>query len=126
MFVFADKANNVYEMKSEDHEKLILDNITKTYQKVPKKLENAINLEAKIIAKSLKLADRIDHLAKTEAFITVKDHKENFVNKPTCRLINQAKTELGKISKKIIEDINKELIEKLKVNQWKSTKNVTD
>ena len=72
MFVFADKANNVYEMKSEDHEKLILDNITKTCQKVPKKLENAINLEAKIIAKSLKLADRIDHLAKTEAFITVK------------------------------------------------------
>ena len=73
----------------------------------------------------MKLADRIDHLAKTEAFITVKDHKENFVNKPTCRLINPAKTELGKISKTIIEDINKQLIEKLKVNQWKSTKNVT-
>ena len=74
----------------------------------------------------MKLADRIDHLAKTEAFITLKDHKENFVNKPTCRLINPAKTELGKISKTIIEDINKQLIEKLKVNQWKSTKNVTD
>ena len=42
-----------------------------------------------------------------------------------CRLINPTKTELGKISKKIIEDVNK-LIEKLKVNQWKSTKNVTD
>ena len=36
------------------------------------------------IAKSLKLADRIYHLSKTEAFITLKDHKENFVNKPTC------------------------------------------
>ena len=84
MFVFADKTNNVYEMKSEDHEKLILENITKTYQKAPKKLEKAINLEPKSITKSLKLADRIDHLAKTEAFITLKDHKENFVNKPTC------------------------------------------
>ena len=73
----------------------------------------------------MKLADRIDHLAKTGGFITLKDHKENFVNKPTCRLINPAKTELGKISKTIIEDINKQLIEKLKVNQWKSTKNVT-
>ena len=36
MFVFADKANNVYEMKSEDHEKLILENITKTDQKALK------------------------------------------------------------------------------------------
>ena len=89
----------------------------KTYQKAPKKLEKAINLEVKSIAKSLKLADRIDHLATTEAFITLKDHKENFVNKPTCRLINPTKTELAKISKKIIEDISKQLIEKLKGNQ---------
>ena len=126
MFVFADKTNNVYEMKSEDHEKPILENITKTYQKAPKKLEKSINLEPKSITKSLKLADRIDHLAKTEAFITLKDHKENFVNKPTCQLINSTKTELGKISKKMIEDINKQLIEKLEVNLWKSTKNVTD
>ena len=37
MLNFADKTNNVYEMKSEDHEKLILENITKTYQKAPKK-----------------------------------------------------------------------------------------
>ena len=36
MLAFVDKTNNVYEMKSEDHEKLILDNITKTYQKAPK------------------------------------------------------------------------------------------
>ena len=36
MLAFADKTNNVYEMKSEDHEKLILENITKTYQKAPK------------------------------------------------------------------------------------------
>ena len=60
------------------------------------------------------------------AFITLKDYKENFVNTPTCRLINPTKTELGKISKKIIEDINKQLAEKLKVNQWKSNKYVTD
>ena len=60
------------------------------------------------------------------AFITLKGHKENFVNKPTCRLINPTKTELDKISKKIIQDINKQLVEKLKVNQWKSTKYVTD
>ena len=74
----------------------------------------------------MKFADRIDHLGKTEAFITLKDCKENFFNKLTCQLIKQTKTELGKISKKIIEDINKQLIENLKGNQRKSTKNVTD
>ena len=36
MLAFADKTSNVYEMKLEDHEKQILENITKTYQKAPK------------------------------------------------------------------------------------------
>ena len=49
MLNFTDKTNNVYEMKSEDHEKLILENITKTYQKAPKKIEKAINLEERTL-----------------------------------------------------------------------------
>ena len=58
MFIFADKTNNIYEMKPQDHEKLIMENITKTYQKAPDKLEKAINMRAKNIAKSYKLAGR--------------------------------------------------------------------
>ena len=100
MFIFADKTNNIYEMKPQDHEKLIMENITKTYQKATDKLEKAINMEAKNIAKSYKLAERIDHLPKPETFITLKDHKDNFFNKPSCRLINPTKKKLGKISKK--------------------------
>ena len=49
-------------MKPQDHEKLIVENITKMCQEVPKKLEKAINMEAKNIAKSNRLAERIDHL----------------------------------------------------------------
>ena len=41
IFFFANKTNNVYEIKSEDHEKLILENITKTYQKAPKKIRKS-------------------------------------------------------------------------------------
>ena len=52
MFIFADKTNNIYEMKPQDHEKLIMENITKTSKKAPEKLEEAINMEAKNIAKS--------------------------------------------------------------------------
>ena len=124
MFIFADKTNNIYEMKPQDHKKLIMENITKTYQKATDKLEKAINMEAKNIAKSCKLAERIDRLPKPETFITLNDHKDAFFNKSSCRLINPTKNELGKISKKIIEQINQEILKKTNVNQWKNTSNV--
>jgi hypothetical protein len=39
-------------------------------------------------------------MKKREEFISLKDHKENFVNNPKCRLINPAKSgESGKLSK---------------------------
>ena len=65
-------------MKPQDHEKLIMENIAKTYLKAPDKFEKAINMEAKNIAKSCKLAEKIDHLPRPETFVTLKDHKDNF------------------------------------------------
>ena len=62
--------------------------------------------EANEIAKRLNLDDRVNTTAKREAFITLKDHKPNFANNPTCRLINPAKSEIGKISKQILDRIN--------------------
>ena len=56
----------------------------------------------------------------------MKDHKEDFRTKPTCRLINPAKSELGKISKNILEEINTKLRSTLGLNQWKSTKSVIE
>ena len=79
MFIFADKTNNIYEMKPQDHDKLIMENITKTFQKATDKLAKTINMEAKNIAMSYKLAERIDHLPKPEIFITLKDHKEQTI-----------------------------------------------
>ena len=38
-------------------------------------------------------------MAKREASITLKDHKENFKNSLPCRLINPAKSEMGLVSK---------------------------
>ena len=56
VFLFADKTSNIYEMPEQQHKKLLHDNVTKTYKKVPPKLETSINLEAKNIAKLIKLA----------------------------------------------------------------------
>jgi len=51
--------------------------------------------EAKIITKNLNIDDRVETTAMKEAFITLKDHKDNFENKPNCRLINPLKPEIG-------------------------------
>ena len=51
----------------------------------------------------LNLSNRIDALAAKNAFVTLKDHKPNFQNHPTCRLINPTKSEIGVISKKILQ-----------------------
>ena len=41
-------------------------------------------------------------------FITLKYHKTNFENNATATLINPAKNEIGRISKVIFKNINKE------------------
>ena len=77
-------------------------------------------MEAKNIAKKLDLAEKVECLAKSLAFITLKDHKENFQASLPCRLINPSKSELGKVSKVKLEKINQALIKNLDVNQWKN------
>jgi hypothetical protein len=63
-------------------------------------------------------------MKKREAFISLKDHKENFENNQKCRLINPAKSESGKLSKFILDKINSNLRQKLDSNQWRSTQQV--
>ena len=62
----------------------------------------------------------------SDCFFTLNDHKGNFQNQPTVRLINPAKNEIGRISKVILDKINSSLIKRLKVNQWKNTQSVIE
>ena len=117
VFFFADKRRNIYEMEKTHYEKLLTDNITKTYN-----LE--YNLEAKHIAKNLEIADRAEFMTRKPAYITIKDHQENFNINPKCRLINPPNSELRKVAKIIVENINKTVREKLHCNQWRNTSNV--
>ena len=48
-------------------------------------------------------------MARNPAYITLKDHKENFNINPKCRLINPAKSEHGKVAKLIVENIKKKV-----------------
>ena len=39
---------------------------------------NDINLDAQKIAQKLKIDDRVEKMQETEAFLTIKDHKQGF------------------------------------------------
>ena len=121
MLIPADKTNNLYELTTAEYNKLLLEKISKTYKKTTVSAKNAINTEAKAIAKDLNLDERIERYNQNQSFITLKHHKENFHNNPKCRLINPAKTETGIVSKHYIDQINKSIREKLNVNQWRNT-----
>lgn len=125
VFVPADKTRNLYEIDRQRYEKLLRDNVTKNYKHAPQGTYDAVNSEAQSIANKLKVADRMDSLARKEAFITFKDHKDDFLDKLPCRLINPAKSEIGIVSKRILDDINTSLKERLSVQQWKNSSDVT-
>ena len=76
--------------------KLIKSSITRAYKKAATKLEKPTILEAKNIVKIINLADRIEHLPRADSFMTLKDHKDNFTNKATYRLIIIQRTNLVK------------------------------
>ena len=124
VYAFADKTTNTYKLPPQDYKKLSHENITKSYKKSPTRLEKSINLEAKEIAAGVKLDDRIEYMAKAPAYITLKDHKDNFRSAHPCRLINPCKSEIGKISKSILENINRNLLKLLQVNQWRNSESV--
>ncbi|CAB4041579.1 Hypothetical predicted protein, partial [Paramuricea clavata] len=124
LFVPADKTTNFYKMDPPSYNQLLQRNITKTYKKISTQTVSSIENRSKSIANKLNLTDRINTTAEREPFITLKDHKPNFENNPTCRLINPRKSEIGKVSKQILDRINAKVIESTGMNQWKNTKSV--
>ena len=106
LLVFAEKTSNIYEMPLEVYSNLLKENIVKTCKHPPPKLDASINFAAKHVASKLALSDRTERLVKTLAYIKLKDHKENFHTSTPWRLINPCESEIGKISKWILEGKN--------------------
>ena len=107
VFVFADKKTNLYEIPPNDYKRLLHEKIKKAFKKSTKRLEIAINVEAKHITGNIKLDNHIESFVHTLAFITLKDHKENCKTSHPCCLIYPSKSELGKISKVILVNRNR-------------------
>ncbi len=75
------------------------DNIKKIYKHGSEGTITQIDDELKHISNNLGIDDRIEQMKKCEAFISLKDHKENFENNPKCRLIYPTKRGSRKLSK---------------------------
>ena len=99
VFILAEKNRNIYETDKNTYSKLLTDNTSKTYKKTEHSIYNKIHNKGKIIANNYGVSERVHFLAKSNAFISLKDHQPDFSSNPKCHLINPAKSEIGKISK---------------------------
>ena len=124
LIIPADKTRNLYKMPKDKYQKLLTKNVTRHYQSAPEGAYNEINTEAREIAADRDVADRMDVLAKSGAFLTLKDHKENFTQALPCRLINPAKTEVGVTSKAILDRIIRAVQSHTRTNLWKNSAEV--
>ena len=121
VFVQADKTHNIYQLDKSEYGKLMHDNVTSDYKKTDNEFVRKIDSEAKTITDKLKISDRVERIALKEAYLTVKDHKPEFPNQIKARLINPTKSNIGIISKQILEKINLELKTKLELRLLKNT-----
>ena len=58
--------------------------------------------------------------------ISLKDHKPDYITKPMVRLINPSKTDLGRISKAILDRVLPRLRNLIRLEQWRNTDKVID
>ena len=96
---------------------MIKNAITSIYKKASNNIKKQIYIDGKQIFKNREVLNRLEINGEKNSFITLKDHKENFNNNPTVRLINLAKNELGHISKTILDAANKNIREVMDLNQ---------
>ena len=111
----------VYKMSPNKYKQKLHQEVVEHYQKTPLNLKNDLNKEVKTLVSKLKVKGRIEKYNIKRCFITLKDHKSDSQTNPTCRLINPSKSQIGKISKIILQDNCATLRIALNINQWCST-----
>ena len=111
-------------MDKVQYKKLLRENIARRNQSASEEAYGDINTEAVVIAAKFHIADRMETMARKEAFLTLKDHKGNFDAKLPCRLIDPAKSEMEKVSKQILDAINQDLRRKLRLTVWRNATEV--
>ena len=120
--VYSDKTSQLYVMNLEEYKKFMGKEIMKSYRRVDTHVTDDIDKEAASLAHEVQLDNRIEGIALKQSFLTIKDHKEDFPGKLSFRLITPAKSNMGQISKSILDRVNSKVREETRYNQWRSTK----
>ena len=126
VIVSADKTENKYYMPIDDYNKLLKENITKDYKQSTFDKIRMTNKEAAVHAKKLDIEDRVEKFIEADAYITVKDHKTSFPNRIECRLLNPAKSNLGRVTSKMLKEAISSIKKKTGLNLWTNSGEVTD
>ena len=126
ILISSDKTDNHYLITKDDYMRHLRNCITKNYRKSNIHEVEEADYQAACLAKKLDIQWRLEKTALKSAFITVKDHKEDWPSRMSFRLINPMKANIGRVSKVILERINNELRSSLGLNQVISTKQVID
>ena len=124
LVVKSDKTSNLYNVEKVTYDKLLSGSITATYKKDSSNTIAEVNREASAIATNLGLQERINCFMEKSPMITLKDHKDGFRERPQVRLLNPANTNIGKISKHILDRINLDIRSKTNLPLWRSSKEV--
>ena len=127
VIVPADKTSNFYLTEVAQYNTLLQRSVEAECKRGPQDLVTTYDKEDKAVAEELEIADRMIHKTeKREAFISYKDHGENFLNNPKCRLVNPTKSELGKVAKIILENVVHQAKSKSGLNLWRNTQSVIE
>ena len=123
---FADETIKLKCLTKVEYDHMINNAITSKCNKVSNNIKKQINIDGKQILKNREVLNRLEKNGENNSFITLKDHKENFNNNQTVRLINPAKNEMGRISKAVLDTANKIIREAMNLNQSRNTETVID
>ena len=126
IIVKSDKTSNYHAMEVDDYKDLKREAICAEYIRCQESEVESVNKEAAKIASKLQIDDRVECLSTAECFITYKDHKPFRSGKPQVRLLNGAKSQLGKISSQILQRSNANIRSATGVQQWRKTRDVLD
>ena len=99
----ADEFKNIYKINSSNYHKILKNKITDIYKVDHNDTISQINDDTLKFAYKLHIEDMLGKFNMKCAYILFKDHKPHFENKLQSRL--NSKTELGIISKIIIQNI---------------------
>ena len=100
VYVDADKTSNKYLMDPANYKELLEKNVQSKYKKADTQDIDEVTSEHQDIVKELEMSERVFKTMPRAAFLTLKDHKENFQNNPQVRLLTPQSVRLERTRRK--------------------------